>query len=519
MKKHNIVAAILSVLTMVMLAMPTVQMQGRLFELKPLNGAVEERPYKSFTMRNYLSRSFQESVEGNLADHFGFREWLVRGYNQCQWALFRHWPHKDVVLGKDNWLFWVEDLNDYYEGLACYKMDDGQDCCDIYERDARTSYQLQEVLKDFDIHFFVCIAASKSHTYPEYVPPLTNGYHCGLESAYHYYAGTLPRMGVNCIDFNDYFAQIKGSTAYPLFYKFGSHWSQIAVANMGDTLMRYMERLGSRELPRLKVGQAYEAPPRGADNDLIELINLLYPIEKEQYIYANTKVTADGRTKRPRMLAVGDSFCEVVNDALPMDELFAHYQYWYYNHEIRAGGDGRQLVDDTDLLEELMTSDYIMLLWCPINLYEMGHTFVTKSLISLCIDDRRFAEVFDRMVGEILHDQGRMEQLRSEYGEATNQAIRQEVYAKIYADPADCFEELSGKEAPTCRNPRALAMSGARKLSAAEQRRLQIRHDIHRNPQWAWFVRTQADEQLISDEAAFENEVDWVLQHGTRQFE
>lgn len=311
-------------------------------------------------------------------------------------------------------------------------------------------------------------------------------------------------MGINHIDFNAYFAQIKSQVDYPLFYKFSSHWTQISVANMADTLMRYLETIGRGNLLNVKVLPTHSGPPQGKDNDLIELINLLRPIERIQYYYSDVKVIPDPNAKRPRMLAIGDSFCQVINCTLPMDEIFSAYHYWYYNQYVENDKEGRGLVENLDIVEELLSHDYIMLIWSPFNMYQLGHTFVQKALISLCIDDKRFAEVFDQTLLQLQSDKEKIEHIKAEHGDAMNKSLREEVYRMIYSDPAKYFPELDCEGAPTCRNPRAIKMMNAQHLSSKEQQLIQARHDIFRSPERVDEIKQQADLQLISDEAAFE---------------
>ena len=97
---------------------------------------------------------------------------------------------------------------------------------------------IQDSLTAKGVLFLVVFAPSQANFYPEYIPdayhgsPATN-YLKGIEAA--------KRLGVNYIDFNKWFADMKGKSTYPLYSKAGSHWTTYGAYMAFDSLNGYVE--------------------------------------------------------------------------------------------------------------------------------------------------------------------------------------------------------------------------------------------------------------------------------------
>ena len=63
---------------------------------------------------SYLSGDFGKQEEAYWGQHFGFREPVIRLYNQYLWSCYRKTYAHDVVAGKQGWLYTPESVNDYY---------------------------------------------------------------------------------------------------------------------------------------------------------------------------------------------------------------------------------------------------------------------------------------------------------------------------------------------------------------------------------------------------------------------
>ena len=90
---------------MVLLVFPAVQQHGKIFKLKPLNGVTETTSRPTLTLVSFMNGSFQAQEEKYLSENFGFREIMVRCYNQLTWSLFRKAQNKTIYFSDDNWIF------------------------------------------------------------------------------------------------------------------------------------------------------------------------------------------------------------------------------------------------------------------------------------------------------------------------------------------------------------------------------------------------------------------------------
>lgn len=509
MKKKNTFYIALFVAFVVLLSLPWIQMKTQFVKIEPLKGAFNIAEKKPLTWQSYRDGSYQKSVEDYLSDHFGFREWAIKTYNQYIWSCYGLWNKTCIRLGQDHWLYYLDDVNDFRYGIGCYDAPDSASLMTRYANDSRNLYWMQEILKEYDISLFVCMAPSKSMVFPEHVADPVPGYQCGLPKAYPYYVGRFKELGLNHIDFNAYFSQLKGKTDYPLYYKFSSHWTNISVSYMGDTLLRYMEGLDGRRLPQLHVGQPYEARAVEPDDDMMGVVSLWFPLEKQTYLYADVTMLPTPRAEHPRLLAVGDSYCKNFHNMMPFDSIFSQYRYWYYFHDIERDSN-HQYVEQVDILDEVLNIDYLMVIWCPINIYKLGHGFPERALISLCVDDSVVAARFRQEVAAIQADPAQMQEVQdkaSQNGWRINQALTNEVYQRFYDHPDRYFEVLNTNAVPALRNSRIA------EVRDTLNRRGVIRRQIQNDVRWSQYVKRKAEESLISHEEAFANEVDWVLKH------
>lgn len=510
MKKDNRLYTALFVTFVVLLLLPWLQMKTQLFKLRPLEGAFAVAEKEPLTWESYRNGSYQQAAEGYLSDHFGFREWAFRTYNQYIWSCYGTWNTTSIRLGKDHWLYYLDDVNDFYHGLGCYEDPDSATTALRYERDSRQFYWMQEILREYGVNLFVCMAPSKSQTFSEYIAEPIPNYSCTHPKAYPYFVERFAELGLNHIDFNAYFSQLKGKVDYPLYYKFSSHWTNLSVCYMGDTLLRYMEQLDGAKLPHLQVGEVYKAKCRKPDDDMMKIVNIWRPIEKINYLYAEVSLRQEEQVAHPRMLAVGDSYCKNLHETLPFDSLFSQYHYWYYFHNVECDPN-HEYVDQVDILDEVLNIDYLMVIWCPINIYKLGHGFPERALIALCVDDSVVAARFRQEVSAIQNDPEQLAAVQVKAGEngwRLNEAITKEVYERFYRQPADYFEELRGDAVPVSRNRRNAIVRGE-----SDRRRGEIRREIQNDIKWSQYVKRKAEESLISHEEAFSDEVDWVLQH------
>ena len=168
-----------------------------------------------------------------------------------------------------------------------------------------------------------------------------------------------------------------------LFPKTGTHWSRYAALQAADTLIRYMEHLGDINMPNLVIGPKYLGDKAiDPDDDLESLLNLIRPLPKPKYYYADVASDHDSTAVKPKVIVVGDSFWWTIAFQLPFGELFSQIPYWYYNSSVYYYPPYNS-VDELDLAEELLSADFIVLFYSATQQYRMNDGFTQKALDAL----------------------------------------------------------------------------------------------------------------------------------------
>ena len=74
---------------MVLLFLPMLQRHLLHIPLKPLNGATIETEKPEFNLASYRSGDYAKQEEAYVGEHFGFREPVIRIYNQYLWDFYK----------------------------------------------------------------------------------------------------------------------------------------------------------------------------------------------------------------------------------------------------------------------------------------------------------------------------------------------------------------------------------------------------------------------------------------------
>ena len=453
MRKHF--HKILFVSTIAVMTIILVQTVTGIVKLKPLHGAVTETENPKLTLQSYVDGTYQDSLENYCRNHSGFREWLIRAYNQYLWSCFKETSNATVVCGKDGWLFEETHVRDYYESLMYKYADDNDKMRKIFETEVQRFKKVQELLEEHNIHLFLVIAPCKDAIYPEYLPKNATYLRPDGLHAYDYYKKRFDETGVNYIDFVSVFRNVKDSVDYPLFPSCGTHWSNIASVYAFDSILRYMEVLGNQNLINLDVGERYQAETRDPDNDLEIILNLAFPIKSRPNIYADVGIREDSTAVKPNFLIVGDSYYFNIAGSTPIWEIFQKYIYWYYNSTI-YGDDEHTSTLEVDYEQELMRPDYIMLIYNPVTLYEFSSYFLPRALLHLCYDQTVIDSAAHKMMKEIKFygypDYPEFLKVAQKSNRSIDEVLYDNVIYMFRTDPEHFFGELSDDQLPVSRN-------------------------------------------------------------------
>ncbi len=383
---------------MVLLFLPLLQAHVLHIPLKPLNGVTVETEQPNFNLVSYRSGDYAKQEEAYVGEHFGFREPVIRLYNQYLWSCYRKTYAHDVVAGKQGWLYTPESVSDYYGNELLRWQPSPEEARQHFDREIRYMNRVRTILKEYDVEMLAFIAPEKSFLYPEHLPE--REHNTNTFNASEYFLEKFKETGFPCIDMTGWFRQMKDTVNYPLIPQTGAHWVFPAVY-AADSLFRFMGDLKGIELPHLTIGELHEGDNHGADNDLEKLLNLTLPIRKRQGYSPTAEVTAEcgPNSVKPKVLFIGNSFMWGIVNQVPMQEVFDEVEFWYYFSTAFTGNplEATGPVVDYNLLEKLLDFDYIVWFTTGNQLNKGTNGFAPAAMLTLGVDDSIRRAYIDRI--------------------------------------------------------------------------------------------------------------------------
>ena len=395
---------ILCLATMMLFLLPVVQKVKPFVKVQPLKGVYVHTEKPQFSFSSFVKGEWQKNADRYIKEHFGFHEHFIRLYNQCLWAIW-HRPAdpSPVLVGKNDYLFEPSFVNEYYTGCFNEFYPDSIPLCErpqIFRRRMSRLAKLQAILEEQGTHLFLALLPGKERIYPQYLPnprPRTGNHSSGTQPrAYDYYRNS--RYDFRRIDLCHCFDSLNGHTPYLLFTKTGTHWSNIASTYAFDSVMRYMQTFGPPIHP-VTLGTPYYASTREPDNDLYHLLNIITPVPADSNLYVDVTLTGTPPGRNPSLVVIGDSFFWNILYNFPIQELFSDFRYWYYFSTIYYDPT-HDKVADIDLVDELLRTDYVMLSYCTVQLYDCGNGFINRALLELCYDPDEIQAVRDSIAAD-----------------------------------------------------------------------------------------------------------------------
>ncbi len=385
---------ILFAITAVFLFSSMVQKQFNIIPISPLKGVTQTVEMPKLTFESYVNGQFQSNLEKHLQQNFGFRPPLIRLYNQYLYDFYKKTfvSENQVVFGKEGWMYEPWFVEEYYQTRMYSYTLDSLDMINRLKAENKRIYQLQHILKEHDVDLFVCLIPGKDLIYPEYLPENTKYFKKKRVNAKDFYGQSMKEWGINHINMCEWFLQMKDTCGFMLFPQKGTHWSNIAAVYAADSIFRYMEDLKGINMNDLIISEKYIGKVVRPDNDLEKLMNLCRPLKKSPHHYVDVDVKTDRFAQKPKLITIGDSFHWNIVEQVPMKKIFSSSPYWYYNSTIYFDKRNKK-VSETNIVEELLSSDFIMLSYCTAQQYEMSHGFTKNALLALCYDEEEIKAV------------------------------------------------------------------------------------------------------------------------------
>ena len=434
----NKIAILLCFLTVGVFILIFLQDRAMVFELKKLNGVYNTSPKVELTFDNFYNGKYQQSLENDLRYNFGFREVLIRLYNQYRWDFYHKSTNYTVKVGKDDWLFGLDEVENYYESYMYKHTNDRNEMKRKFDLEASRMYKVQNILDEYGVFIFVSLLPSKAFIFPEYLPE-NPGLTRKPFHAIEYYPHVFDSLGVNYINVQKIFENQKGKVDYPLFPKTGMHWSYIAAEHAFDTTLRYVEAKSGINLRNYTIGEKYVGQPKHPDTDLEDVLNLMRPIRPNTLYYADVQIVKDSTATKPIFIIIGDSYFWNISGSVPLGSIFKKFYYWYYNSTINFDSRYKH-TSQVDILEEILNASIIDLSYCPRQLYVFSNNFLPKALLYLTHDDSEIDSTLNAIASTI-ENVSEEEKMKS-------------AKEQLFSEPEKYFPDLATDDIPTTRNSR-----------------------------------------------------------------
>ena len=437
---------VLFAILMVFLFMPIVQEWTDFIPVKLLKGAFEPTPKPELTFENYCSNTYQAQIEKYVSENFGFREPVIRLYNQYVWSAFNKTYCHFIVPGKEGYLYYDLAVNEHFGTELPKHYKSNEEAMKDADAELRQMNKLRHVLKDYGIEFVAFIAPDKPEVYPEYLPRRdadTSTIHMT-----EYYSRRMDEMGFPFINMTDWFMSMKDTVSFPLFPKTDSHWRYSAVYGF-DSLFRFINTLdGEAKFPNIHIGPpiAYESDEMEGDE---ETLNLIFRIRGDKTKYKSDIIVDDDTIHRkPKVLFVGDSFIWSMSQFMPARQILADKEIWFYNNTAFVGFENSSMsVKDIDRLSHILNADYVVFYSAGHQWWEATYGFAKDALLQLCVSDSLFEASVKSYSDRYRNKEG--------YSDLTEEELRDNIVWMLKNDP-ELIPGLDGDDMPTIRNTKRI---------------------------------------------------------------
>lgn len=437
---------VLFAILMVFLFMPIVQEWTDFIPVKLLKGAFEPTPKPELTFENYCSNTYQTQIEKYVSENFGFREPVIRLYNQYVWSAFNKTYCHFIVPGKEGYLYYDLAVNEHFGTELPKHYKSNEEAMKDADAELRQMNKLRHVLKDYGIEFVAFIAPDKPEVYPEYLPRRdadTSTIHMT-----EYYSRRMDEMGFPFINMTDWFMSMKDTVSFPLFPKTDSHWRYSAIYGY-DSLFRFINTLdGEAKFPNIHIGPpiAYESDEMEGDE---ETLNLIFRIRGDKTKYkSDISVDDDTIHRKPKVLFVGDSFIWSMSQFMPARQILADKEIWFYNNTAFVGFENSSMsVKDIDRLSHILNADYVVFYSAGHQWWEATYGFAKDALLQLCVSDSLFEASVSSYSDRYRNKEG--------YSDLTEEELRDNIVWMLKNDP-ELIPGLDGDDMPTIRNTKRI---------------------------------------------------------------
>ena len=338
-----------------------------------LTGIVISDEKPKFSFSDWLNSSYQTSADDYNNDHWAYKEKMVRLNNQFYYKMFNQIRVNGFVIGKDDYVFSESYIFSAF-GDDLIKEDKIKDML-------KKAKVLQDTLSKKGIDLLLVYAPGKGSSCKEFVEDKYK--HETKNTNHNLFVSNSKIIGLNYLDLFTYFNNLKPIFPYPLFPKFGHHWSYYGECIAVDTIIKHIEKLHHCDMPSIKWATIDVVDSaRSRDADVLKSMNLFSnPAQNMKLAYPQIQFENDSLKNTTRVLTISDSYWYGPVYMGVGQNCFANGQFWYYaNRVIPSPKQGEKVeVWELDLKSEIESNQVIMILYSDGNLPIFGNNFINDA--------------------------------------------------------------------------------------------------------------------------------------------
>ena len=407
--KINRLYLILFAVLMVFLFMPLMQKEFHIIDVEmPLKNDDLAAPFPEFSLKNYQSGAMQAQSEKYLSEHYGFRDYTIRLYNQYLYTFYKRTCNDFFKPGKNDWMYYLPGVLDYYGKEAPKYFKNNDAAIESFEEEIARMNELRSILKnDYGIEFLSFMAPDKAFIYPEYLPDMERDTSLVIPS--EYFSRRLQETGFPNINMTAWFKEIRDTTTMELFKPMDSHWEYMGAFGY-DSLFRFMNSLNDFGIPKTKIGKITKTVTEERQDDE-QTLNLLFRTWRHTNNYkAEVIVEDDSTSRKPKVLFVGDSFIFAMENHYPFRKVLGGKEIWFYYDLVWSGFDKKELkLSKINKLKSVLNADFVVF-------YSVGHSWWngTGSFVNDILNDIKDPEKVEvaKMMIEVENKPWMMENIR-----------------------------------------------------------------------------------------------------------
>ncbi len=362
-----------SVVILIAISLPLLLSLGKKDNKPNLTGLVISDEKPKMTSETWFNGTYQTEMDDYNNDHWAFKELMVRLNNQLYYDLFNQIRVNGFVIGKEDYLYSESYIYSAF----------GDD--DVNEQRVVTLMEkakvVQDTLKKKGIDLLFVYAPGKGKYCEEFIEDKYK--HPVKQTNHDLFVKHGKEKGINQLDLYTLFEKLKPTTPYPLFPKFGHHWSFYGECVAVDTIIKHIEHLHHCDMPNIVYGNIEVVDSaRSRDADVLKSMNLYRePSQNMKLAYPQVGFENDSLKNTTPVLTISDSYWYgPVYMGVPTN-CFAGGQFWYYyNKVIPSPVPGEKVeVWQLDLKQSIESNKVIMLLYSDGNLSGFGNNFINDA--------------------------------------------------------------------------------------------------------------------------------------------